>query len=136
VLPLAIAGTVAAIVAVIAWAQLPSDSGAVDPTRWLGLLPGPGGGPGWARAAAAVFVVAALAALATLWWLLQRWAELARRARTTPQPYLPRLAGSFEAMETPRERLNPRRLIRMRLSRHAAAAAQRLRAEARVPRPH
>ena len=87
VLPLAIAGTVAAIVAVIAWAQLPSDSGAVDPTRWLGLLPGPGGGPGWARAAAAVFVVAALAALATLWWLLQRWAGYgwvsARLARLT-----------------------------------------------------
>ena len=64
----------AATIAVIAWAQLPSDSGAVDPTRWLGLLPGLGGGPGWARAAAAVFVVASLATLAALWWLLQRWA--------------------------------------------------------------
>ena len=74
VLALTIAGTVAAIIAVIAWAQLPSDSGAVDPTRWLGLLPGLGGGPGWARAAAAVFVVASLATLAALWWLLQRWA--------------------------------------------------------------
>ena len=68
-------------------------------------------------------------------WLLQRWAELARRGRIAPQPYLPRLAGTFEPVETPRERLNPRRLTRMRLTRYAAAAAQRLQAQARAPHP-
>jgi len=47
-------------------------------------------------------------------WLLQRWAELARRAQMARQPYQPRLAGTFEAVETPRERLKPRRIARMR----------------------
>ncbi len=65
-------------------------------------------------------------------WLLQRWADLARRARAAPQPYQPRLAGTFEPVETPRERLNPRRLARMRLSRYAGAAAQRMQPQPRV----
>jgi len=65
-------------------------------------------------------------------WLLQRWAELARRGKPVLQPYQPRLAGSFEPVETPRERLKPRRLVRMRLARYAAAEAQRLQTQARA----
>ena len=68
-------------------------------------------------------------------WLLKRWAEQARQPRTAPQLFEPRLAGTFEPVQTPRERLNPRRLARMRLSRYAAAAAQRLQAQARAPHP-
>ena|SRR5271165_3057790 len=62
-------------------------------------------------------------------WLLQRWAEQARKGRPVLQPYQPRLAGSFEPLETPREKLNPRRLRRMRLGKFAAAAAKRLQEE-------
>ena len=65
-------------------------------------------------------------------WLLARWAEQARRAQAAPQPYQPRLAGTFEAVETPRERLQPRRLVRARLRPFAAAEARRLQAQARV----
>ena len=66
-------------------------------------------------------------------WLLARWAEQARRARATPQPYEPRLAGTFEAVETPRERLQPRRFARGRLRPFAAAATRRLQTQ---PRAH
>ncbi len=64
-------------------------------------------------------------------WLLQRWADLARRAQTAPRPYQPRLAGTFEAVETPRERLKPRRITRMRRHGFAHAAARRPQDEAR-----
>lgn len=65
-------------------------------------------------------------------WLLARWAEQARQPRTVPQSFEPRLAGTFEPVESPRERLKPHRLARMRLSRYAALAAQRLQAQARA----
>jgi hypothetical protein len=66
-------------------------------------------------------------------WLLQRWAEQARRRQAVLKPYQPRLAGTFEAVETPREKLNPRRATRMRLGRYAAAAAKRLQPSVRAP---
>ena len=62
-------------------------------------------------------------------WLLQRWAEQARKAKPVLQPYQPRLAGSFEPLETPREKLNPRRAKRLRLRKYVATAAERLRKE-------
>ena len=66
-------------------------------------------------------------------WLLRRWAEQARHARAAPQSYQPRLAGTFEAVETPRERLSPHRFARSRLRRYVAAAAKRLQPSARAP---
>ena len=63
-------------------------------------------------------------------WLLARWAEQARRARAAPQPYEPRLAGTFESVETPRQKIAPRRA--KRLCKYVAVAAERLKAEARV----
>lgn len=62
-------------------------------------------------------------------WLLQRWAEQASRVRMPPPSYQPRLAGSFEPLETPREKLNPRRAKRLRLRKYVAAAATRLQEE-------
>ena len=65
-------------------------------------------------------------------WLLRRWAEQGRRAQTRPQPYQPRLAGSFEPVDTPRERLQPRRLMRARLRPYVDVAARQLQAQVRT----
>lgn len=65
-------------------------------------------------------------------WLLQRWAEQAQRLRLAPPPYQPRLAGSFEPLASPRQKLDPRRMKRARLRKYVAAAAERMKAEARA----
>jgi hypothetical protein len=80
-------GAVAATVAMLTWSRLSvgADPGAVNPTRWLGLLPARSQG----TSSAARLMIALLAALAVLggcWWRLQR--EL-----RAPRPGATRLAG-------------------------------------------